>query len=818
MSARFPSSDDYTDASADEVLGWSATREAPPEAPGAKKRAAAAMLALCTFMGLLLALTTAPLSGAGAITVREGTEYWEDLPAVLPDQPLPRRSVILAADGSRIGEFYSENRVLVPLSQVPEHVQDALLAIEDARYYDHHGVDLRGTVRAAANNVLTDSVQGGSTITQQYVKQVLFNAATDEAERDEVTSQSSYLRKLREARLATALEDRLTKQQILEGYLNIAYFGDGAYGIGAAARHYFGVGVSELTVEQGALLAGIVRNPSAYDPTDNPDEAVTRRNVVLTRMNELGDLDDAELQTALEAPLRLDVTEPDNGCTDARYPFFCQWVYQQLQDDPAFGKTPAARERLLYQGGLTVRTSLDPKAQRLAQRSVDDALGRDNRVAAASVTVEPGTGEVVAMATNRTFGQNARRNQTEVLLPVVPAFQPGSNMKPFTLAAALEEGYDLSTVYNAPAAYAPSGFNYPPGGFKNSGSAASGPLTAAQAVWRSSNTFFVHLETQVGVLDVADMAERLGITSLPRTGERAIGPADAALTLGVYEVSPLELAGAYATFAASGVHCIPHGIVSVTVNDDEALPVPDPECRQAIPAGVADTMASIMQGTIDGPDPARTAAALSLGRPAGGKTGTTQNNAAVWFSGFTPQYATSVWVGDPRGGFAYPLQNFTAYGQFVSRAYGSTVAGPIWQRIMLGIHEGLPVKQFAPPDANTGDGYAETMPDVRGLTPERALAVLQDAQFDVAVARRTAEPNRLLVPGRVASTRPAAGASVALHERVVLTLTDGSRTQWRVKNPDWTIEPEGEVPGGEPVGPAPGTNADRGGGVVSNRR
>ena len=811
MSRRTPPPSDTFD----EVLGWSATRDAPPVTSQARRRAAASLLALCTFIGLVVALASAPVVGAGAITVREGTQYWESLPDVLPDQPLPRRSQILAADGSRIGEFYSENRVLVPLSQVPDHVQDALLAIEDARYYDHHGVDLQGTARAAVNNVLTDSVQGGSTITQQYVKQVLFNAATSREQRAEVTSQSSYLRKLREARLATALEDRLTKRQILEGYLNIAYFGDGAYGIGAAARHYFDRNVSELTVAQGALLVGIVRNPAGYDPTDHPETAMQRRDVVLTRMHALGYLDDAALEKALDVPLKLRVTEPANGCSDSRYPFFCQWVYQQLQDDPAFGRTAAERERLLYQGGLTVRTSLDPKAQRLAQQSVDDALGRRNRVAAAAVTVEPGTGEVVAMATNRTFGQNAKRNQTEVLLPVVPAFQPGSNMKPFTLAAALEQGYDLSTVYNAPAAYAPAGFSYPPGGFKNSGSAASGPLTAAQAVWRSSNTFFVHLETQVGVLNVADMAERLGITSLPRTGDRAIGPADAALTLGVYEVSPLELAGAYATFAASGVHCTPHGIVSVTVNDTEPLPVPDPECRQAIPAGVADTVASIMQGTIDGPDPFRTASALSLGRPAGGKTGTTQNNAAVWFSGFTPQYATTVWVGDPRGGFAYPLQNFTAYGSFVSRAYGSTVAGPIWQRIMLGIHEGLPVKRFAPADPNT-DGYAETMPDVRGLTPEQALAVLQDAEFDVAVARKTAKPDRLLGPGLVASTRPAAGAAVALHERVVLTLTDGSRTKWRVNNPDWTIDPKGA--GRDPAEPGPGTAVDNGGGVVSNRR
>lgn len=764
----------------DGLLGWETlpVLDAPSRRQAVRGGVIAAVLA-----SLFVCALSSPLVGAAAVSVRQGARYWASLPAHLPVQALPTKSVMLAADGTRIAQFYSENRIPVTIDQIPRVMRDAIVDIEDSRFFEHGGVDPRGTVRALAHNLLSGSTQGGSTLTQQYVKNVLASAAEDDAARAAVTSRTSYMRKLREAKLAVELEKRMTKEEILVGYLNISYFGDGAYGVGAAARHYFDKPLPEIAPAQAALLAGLVKNPNGLDPTNNKAAARKRRDVVLTRMHDLGDLSDAEYRQALATPIRLHVTQTPNGCTSSRFPFFCQWVKQTLENDPVFGATKAQRQARLYTGGMVIKTSLDPKAQSIAQRTVDQALGRDNPVASAAVVVQPGTGDVVAMATNRTFGtptrQEAREgrfDKTEVILPIEHAMQPGSNFKPFTLAAALERGFDPTTRFNAPSVYAPAGMNYPNHGFTNDGSADAGDFDARTAIARSSNTWFVKLEEQVGVLNVADMAERLGITSLPRTGKGAITARDASLTLGTYEVSPVEMAGAYATFAAHGIHCTPHPIVSITgPREDgkiEQIEVPDPDCHQAIQPAVADTVADIMTATIDGPDHARTGAKQTIGRPAAGKTGTTQNRAAVWFSGYTPQYATSVWVGDPRGGFAHPLKGFYAYGSYVAAAYGGSVAGPIWQRIMAGIHSGVPVERFTKPTQSVATGTV--VPDVRGLPLEAAYRALEEAGFKVSVTNSTAKRDAVIPAGVVARTSPAAGSFLGLDADVQVTMTAGS--------------------------------------------
>lgn len=750
-----------------------------PERPGGLRRA---WQRTCSIT-LTLAAIVAPLVAGGVLASFVAVDYWQSLPDDMPSTPVPTRSKILAADGSLIARFYSENRINVTAKQVPDVLRHAVIAIEDERFNEHSGVDLQAIVRAAWSNATKGTLQGGSTLTQQYVKNVLANAAEDDAARAAVVSRTSYMRKLREARLAVATETRMTKDEILLGYLNVSYFGDGAYGVGAAARHYFNSDVKELSPAEAATLAGIVQNPSRYDPTNNIEASRARRNLVLDKMHELGYLDDATYTAERASEVELDIRTAKNGCTESKYPFYCMWVRRTLETDPAFGRTQAQRNERLYRGGLVVRTPLDPEKQKLAQESVDSALGRDNRIASVAVVVEPGTGHVVAMAQNRSFGKakKGRFDKTEIVLGTTKAMQPGSAFKPFTLAAALEGGLDPREKISAPARYTPANQNAPDGGFGNSTAGGTGTLTAHQAVARSSNTWFIKVQERYGVLTVADMAERLGITSLPRSGKNAITERDASLTLGAYEVSPVELAGAYATFAAGGVHCRPLPIASVTGPGKKKLRSPSANCHQAIEPQVASTIAEIMTGTIDGKDSARTGAAQTIGRPAAGKTGTTNSNAAVWFAGYTPQYATAVWVGDPRGGFKYPLRNFYANGRYIAKAYGGSVAGPTWQKVMAGVHRGVPVKGFDEPTSKHL-GIA-TVPQVRGLDADAAYRTLTRAGFEVKFAEKTAKgPGwksgsagaSSLPSGLVVDSSPAPGSKAGRGATVTVRMNNGS--------------------------------------------
>ena len=311
------------------------------------------------------------------------------------------------------------------------------------------------------------------------------------------------------------------------------------------------------------------------------------------------------------------------------------------------------------------------------------------------------------------------------------------------------------------------GRNSPPGGFGNAGDSEAGVYAANQATWRSVNTWYVQLEDRTGVLSVADTAARLGITSLPRTGLRAITEHDASLTLGTYEVSPLEMAEAYAAFAAHGIACRPVGIIEVTDRYSRHLPVPDAHCHEAVTPAVADTMANILQGTIDGPDAYRTGKGATIGRPAAGKTGTTQSFGAAWFNGFTPDLATAVWIGDPRGP-SYPLVNVEAYNQGYPHVYGGDIPASIWSDAMKGESVGIQPHGFAPIGATAANSVPLTVPDVRGLLGLQAQQVLLAAGFVPVVQ---VAPVRAGFPtGRASSSSPEAGATAVPGQQVIVTV------------------------------------------------
>ena len=643
--------------------------------------------------GLLLALMAVPFIGGAGVLTRDVIKNFESLPDALSVPPLPQRSIILASDGSILATLYYQNRVEVPLESISPYMRQAIIAIEDSRFLDHNGVDARGVLRSLATNVESGGIeQGSSTLTMQYVKNVLVNAATTADELDAARGDSAA-RKLREVRYALGLEKIFTKGEILERYLNIAYFGAGAYGVEAAARRYFSKPAADLDLVEAATLAGIVQQPTGYDPLRNPDLSMTRRNVVLKRMADLGYISQGEADraalTSMKQVLRPSVTT--NGCTSSYAPFFCDYVVQTIRQDPAFGATPEEREAFLRRGGYTIRTTLDPKAQNGAMEVLEKYIpSKDPSKRATAISmVEPGTGHVLVMAQNREWGTKGRGKTTynynvERDMGGTIGMQAGSTFKVFALAAALEEG--ISPFEYIPS-YSPKSFT----GFRNCttgkkfpevtvrNSTTSGTLDMARATAYSTNTYFMTIEERTGICKVADLAESMGV----RLGNGDPLLRVPTLAIGTLEVTPLAMANAYATFAAHGIYCKPVVILDIRDREGTPLPAPDGDCTRVMKRDVADTVTVMLNGVVNGSISGRTGADMALDeRQVAGKTGTTNDSAAVWFAGYTPQLAAAVWVGDPRGGYAHPMKQVTINGRYYDQVFGGTLPGPIWRDSM----------------------------------------------------------------------------------------------------------------------------------------
>jgi len=738
--------------------------------------------ALC---GVLVAGMALPAVGLMGVSAQRASNTFLAMPSVLQEPVLPQRSRIVAADGTPIATFYKENRVSVPITKIAPVMQQAVIAVEDARFYQNNGIDLRGMLRALIVNSQNGTVsQGGSTITQQYVKNALVLAATNKQERAAATA-DTFTRKIKEMRLAIGLEKQWSKQQILEGYLNIAYFGAGAYGVEAASRRYFGVHASQLTLPQAATLAGLVQNPSVYDPLVNPKLATQRRAQVLARM--LGEhmitSQQATHANATTIKSLLHPTIAPNGCAPSWAPFFCDYVITTFLDNPAFGATLAARKKLLYTGGVTIRTTLRPKAQRAAQNSVDSHVPQssdDGKVAAITM-VQPGTGNIVAMAQNRKYGNGPGHTFINYNVNAddhgsQEGAAAGSTFKAFTLAAAIEKGLPLSTTL-----YAPQSTVYPPGSFtdcagkpilvswpvSNSTTTHGGTYNMYSGAALSVNTYFSGLEQKIGVCSAATMAKRLGVV---QTNGSPVG-INPSFTLGTDAVSPLSMANAYATFAARGEYCAPRTVITVVDRTGKKVDATQPQCHRALAPDVADAVNSVLAGVIDGPNPYRTGANMSLGRPAAGKTGTIDNNAAVWFVGYTPQLAAAATLFDPRGPYQYPLQNVTIDGVFYPVVYGMSIPGPIWKSAMLGALAGTAPQSFVPVNNAAILGRQIPVPFLAGLTPDAARTVLQKAGLLTTIA---ANPVQSTQPkGTVAYSSPAAATPTIAGTSVTLYLSNG---------------------------------------------
>ncbi|MFB6848066.1 transglycosylase domain-containing protein [Streptomyces sp. NPDC056373] len=668
---------------------------------------AAKFLGVSVLAGAVLAGIALPAVGALGLAAKGSVESFDELPVSMKTPPLSQRTTILDADGGQIATVYSRDRTVVPLKDISPYMQKAIVAIEDSRFYQHGAVDLKGVLRALDKNARSGEVsQGASTLTQQYVKNVFVEEAGDDPTKVAQATQQTIGRKIRELKYAIQVEEELGKKKILENYLNITFFGQQAYGVEAAAQRYFSKSAKDLTLAQSALLAGIVQSPSRYDPVNDETEATKRRNTVLQRMAAVGDISSAQAADAMKAPLGLKVSKPKNGCITAvkGAGFFCDYVREVFLTDPVFGKTKEQRAKIWNQGGLTIRTTLDPQSQNAAQRSIKRHVYKSDEVATAATIVKPGTGKILAMGQSRPYG--FKKNETQINLSVDQSmgggmgYQPGSTFKPIVAAAALEDGMPANKVYSSPYRMAyPSPVsacdgkrwvNDPndPAKLQNENSSEVGPYDMREATAKSVNTYYVQMISDIGICPVTTMAKKMGVVRAD--GDKM--PQVPSIALGTQEMSPLTMANAYATFASRGMYCTPVAIESVSrrVGDKTtSLEVPKSTCSRAMSENTADTINALLKGVVeDG-----TGKKAGLGsRPSAGKTGTTDERYAAWFVGYTPNMAGAVWVGDPA--HKRKMSGITIGGRSYGKVFGGEVPGPIWGDMMSGALEGRPVEDF----------------------------------------------------------------------------------------------------------------------------
>ena len=692
-------------------------------------------LAASVMCGVLVASLVVPAVAAAGMGVSSSIGYFERLPEELAVQPPSQATKVLTSDGQPIATFYAENRVRVPLDQMSPFIKDGIIAIEDSRFYDHAGVDPQGILRALVSNLTKGGEQGASTITQQYVTNVLNEAQLSQDRPDEVVlnGQKTLGDKLREMKLAVTLEKKYTKNQILEGYLNIVFFSSNAYGIEAAARYFFSTTAKDLTLPQAALLAGLVNSPTLYNPATNPDKSMVRRNQVLSEMLRLKKITQAQHDEAVAAPIELKITPQQQGCANAAMaPYFCDYISHLILNNPAYGPTEPERERRLYRGGLTIITTLDSRLQAAAQAQVDGTAGANpDRWAASLVTVQPGSGKILAMAQNTTFLPQPGKFDTNLNFNVdakdaqgndlngAGGFQPGSTMKPFTFAEWLNEGKPITAEVDASKRVYPLGFPW-----KDSCGKVLGAYSTAQAnpalgaaddlqnaeegfyrrmpvnygLYNSINTATFASASQLDFCGIQKMVDAVGLHS--GLDSSPVNMHQLGNLLGGTGVAPLTLANAFATFATDGRYCAPIALTEITDAAGAKLPAQAPDCHDAVKPDVARGVNSVLQDVLKKGSGVWINPKVHDKVPTAAKTGTSNNNGSTWVVGYTTGLVTASFFGDALEGQKRAGQNVTINGTFYPRLDGFMIAGPQWANYMLKVAPLYPAAPFAPPPAS----------------------------------------------------------------------------------------------------------------------
>jgi membrane peptidoglycan carboxypeptidase len=743
------------------------------------------LFGLSAIAGLLTFALLAPIAAVASYATTTGFTAFNSLAEYIKPVNAAQASTIygnLNGEPVALATFYHENRVSVDYDQMSKNMINAVIATEDPRFFKHVGVDILSLIRATLGVASSGlSGPGGSTITMQYVKNSLIEAANIAGDEEalEAATVTTIDRKVREIRFAMALETVTSKEDILAGYLNLSFFGNQLNGIESASNYYFGVKAKDLTVPQAALLTAMLRAPNAYKPDEeeNLPDAKIRRDYVINNMRDEGYITAAEAEAYKKEPIVANITPTATGC-EANQPtaYFCDYIVWTVRNSPEFGETREDREMLLRRGGLEIYSSMDVALQNTTDSVVKTEMPIDNRWAlgAASISVEVGTGRVLAMSQNRIFNQT---NDEDPLTTSVnystdkdyggsSGFQTGSTYKIFVLAEWLSKGFLLGDRVDArKRVWEASEFRSRCGGLsgtwdpRNSNSASFTNETVLRSTSLSINTAYVNMAALLDLCDIRDMAVKLGV-------KRADGDELSFVqssVLGVNELSPLSLAGAMAGFANDGVYCTPIAIDRVVVRTTgEEMVVPATQCSRAMSSEVAAAATYAFQQVISSGTGTRSR--TGDGVPIAGKTGTSDATVQTWMTGYSSRVATAVWVGNVVGKQA--VDNTSVNGLF-----GGAVRHEIWRSVMQQANATYGGSAFPAASPVYLGATTITMPEINALLPEVAETVIKNAGLTVDISDSpVASPNPV---GSVAYANYDAGASVVRGSLVTLYISKG---------------------------------------------
>ena len=754
-----------------------------------------AFVGMSAIAAVLVAASITPAIAVAGLTANSTLGIFDNLPTYLEIGDLAEKSTIYATgtDGKpvELATFYAQNREDVPLAQISPLLQNAAIASEDPRFWDHGGVDLYGTVRAILSNALTGTSQGGSSITQQYVKNVLVQKAeaiSDPVERKAAYNEATNVsidRKLKEMKLAIGVEQKYTKKQILEGYLNITPFGGRVYGVQAAARYYFGKSAKDVTLAEAASLIAIINNPSAYRPDidENLEGNKARRDYILARMLENGKVTQAEYDKAVKSPVTLKITEASTGCQTAPNgaAFFCDYITWVIKNDKAFGKTEDERWNAFQRGGWKIYSTLNLPLQQTASEAVYGNVPKVvdwGNVAGAAVSVQPNTGRILAMAQSKDFTNDpdlaaTGANYTSINYSTdkdyggSSGFQVGSTYKAFTLAQWLKSGRGLGEMVDPrerplqmskfkDKCIGVGGADWTP---KNNSGTFDGPISVIQATADSVNLAFLSMAMKLDLCDIKQTAEAFDVH---RADGNVLGEAPSDV-LGTQEIAPLTMATAYAGFANQGRVCTPIAIDRVTDRNGAEIPAPQSTCTQAVAPDIANAMVVALKapmsiGTATQSNPRD-------GVPIIGKTGSTDNFNQTWVLASTTSVATAVWVGN--------IVGYVNLNSGVSLNNGSArvTRHEIMRPIMATADALFGGTDWPDPPANLLGGRNAVVPNVQGLSLEDATKLIESVDLSVDTTCGTVDGRQ--AAGKVESTTPAIGTTLPTGTPINVCLSNG---------------------------------------------